>query len=58
MAEIVRFRLVCVTTIGVCVFRCAASVAHFLFFGGVMRRVDKLGRIVIEDNILAAKGEC
>ena len=28
MAEIFLFRLVCVTTIGVCVFRCVASVAH------------------------------
>ena len=34
-------------------FGCALFV-----FGGIMRRVDKLGRIVIEDNILATKGEC
>ena len=31
MAEIFLFRLVCVTTIGVCVFRCVASVAHLFY---------------------------
>ena len=31
MAEIFLFRLVCVTTIGVCVFRCAALVAHLFY---------------------------
>ena len=38
MAEIFLFRLVCVTTIGVCVFRCVASVAHlfYMLIGGYM----------------------
>ena len=31
MAEIFLFRLVCVTTIGACVFRCVASVAHLFY---------------------------
>ncbi len=40
MAEIFLFRLVCVTTIGVCVFRCVASVAHlfYMLIGGHMSK--------------------
>ena len=40
MAEIFLFRLVCVTTIGVCVFRCVASVAHlfYMLIGGYMNK--------------------
>ncbi len=40
MAEIFLFRLVCVTTIGVCVFRCVASVAHlfYMLMGGFMSK--------------------
>ena len=40
MAEIFLFRLVCVTTIGVCVFRCVASVAHlfYMLIGGYMSK--------------------
>jgi len=40
MAEIFLFRLVCVTTIGVCVFRCVASVAHLFYIqaGGYMSK--------------------
>ena len=38
MAETLLFRLVCVTTIGVCVFRCVTSVAHlfYMLIGGHM----------------------
>ena len=38
MAEIFLFRLVCVTTIGVCVFRCVASVAHLFILNSFMPR--------------------
>ena len=40
MAEIFLFRLVCVTAIGVCVFRCVASVAHlfYMLIGGYMSK--------------------
>ena len=43
MAEIFLFRLVCVTTIGVCVFRCVASVAHlfYMLIGGYMSKKIK-----------------
>ena len=44
MAEIFLFRLVCVTTIGVCVFRCVASVAHlfYMLIGGYILNPQKI----------------
>ena len=41
------FARISLATIGVCVFVRLLRWAHFLFFGGIMRKVDKLGRIVI-----------
>ena len=39
--------MISLATIGVCVFVRLLRWAHFLFLGGIMRKVDKLGRIVI-----------
>ena len=51
MAEIFLFRLVCVTTIGVCVFRCVASVAHlfYMLIGGYMNK--DISRKVIDVTV-------
>ena len=38
-------------TIGVCVFVRLLRWAHFLFFGGIMRKVDRLGRIVVPKEL-------
>ena len=42
-----RFAMISLATIGVCVFVRLLRWAHFLIFGGLMKKVDKLGRIVI-----------
>ena len=38
-------------TIGVCVFVRLLRWAHFLFDGEIMRKVDKLGRIVVPSEL-------
>ena len=45
------FARISLATIGVCVFVRLLRWAHFLFFGGIMRKVDKLGRIVIPQEL-------
>ena len=46
MAEIFLFRLVCVTTIGVCVFRCVTSVAHLFLIMGEHMNKNTQGKII------------
>ena len=52
------FARISLATIGVCVFVRLLRWAHFLFFGGVMRRVDRLGRIVIPLEMREKYGLC
>ena len=45
------FARISLATIGVCVFVRLLRWAHFLFFGGIMRKVDKVGRIVVPKEL-------
>ena len=58
MAEIFLFRLVCVTTIGVCVFRCVTSVAHlFYMIMGEHMNKNTQGKIIDITGIELSPGK-